>query len=45
MKGQSECKAVQLWSYATVKNLLHSEVYKGTLMMNYSGSRSYMDKT
>lgn len=28
-----------------MKHLLHSEVYKGTLVMNYSGSRSYKDKT
>ena len=45
INGKVECKAAQLWSYATVKNLLHSEVYKGTLVMNYSGSRSYKDKT
>ena len=45
ISGKAECKAAQLWSYATVKKLLHSEVYKGTLVMNYSGSRSYKDKT
>lgn len=45
INGKVECKVAQLWSYATVKNLLHSEVYKGTLVMNYSGSRSYKDKT
>jgi len=45
INGKAECSANQLWSYATVKNLLHCEVYKGTLVMNYSGSRSYKDKT
>ncbi|MDE7243084.1 MAG: recombinase family protein [Oscillospiraceae bacterium] len=45
INSKTECKAAQLWSYATVKKFLHSEVYKGTLVMNYSGSRSYKDKT
>lgn len=45
INGKVECKAAQLWTYATIKNLLHNEVYMGTLVMNYSGTRSYKDKT
>ena len=43
--GKAECKRGQLWNYATVKKLLHNEVYKGTLVMNYTGTRSYKDPT
>ncbi len=45
INGKAPCKAVQRWSCATVKKLLHSEVYTGTLVMNHSGTRSYKDKT
>ena len=43
--GKVECKATQLWAYATVKVILHNEVYIGNLIMNCSGHRSYKDKT
>ena len=43
--GKAECKAAQLWAYATVKVILHNEVYIGNLIMNHSGHRSYKDKS
>lgn len=33
------------WKIATVKLMLRNEVYNGTLVMNYCGSRSYKDRT
>lgn len=45
INGKNRCKAAQLWNCTTVKALLHKEVYKGTLVMNYSGTRSYKDRT
>ncbi|MBR6770948.1 MAG: DUF4368 domain-containing protein, partial [Lachnospiraceae bacterium] len=35
----------KLWMYATVKNILNSEVYLGSLIQNRTGSRSYKDST
>lgn len=43
--GKVACMYSQLWMYATVKNLLHSEVYLGNLVANTTGSRTYKDKT
>lgn len=43
--GKKNCKAAQLWSYATVKDILNNELYKGILRMNYTGTRSYKDNT
>jgi site-specific DNA recombinase len=43
--GTGECRYSQMWTCATVKNLLNSEVYLGNLLMNYTGSRSYKDGT
>lgn len=43
--GKAECRASHWWNCMTVKKILHNEVYKGTLVMNYSGTRSYKDKT
>ena len=43
INGKDGCKAAQLWTYATVKTILHNEVYKGTLVMNHTGTRSYKD--
>jgi len=45
INGKDSCKAAQLWTYATVKTILHNEVYKGTLVMNHTGTRSYKDHT
>ena len=45
MTRKSSCKAAQLWSYATVKNILNDALYKGTLRMNHTGNRSYKDST
>ena len=45
INGKDGCKAAQLWTYATVKTILHNEVYKGTLVMNHTGTRSYKDHT
>ena len=33
------------WNYAMVKHILTNELYVGTLVMNYTGSRSYKDST
>lgn len=43
--GKGECKYSKLWMYATVKDILHNEVYLGNLLCNYTGSRSYKDGT
>ena len=43
--GKDHCKASQLWAYATVKVILHNEVYCGTVLMNRFGTRSYKDHT
>ena len=43
--GKDHCKASQLWTYATVKVILHNEVYCGTVLMNRFGTRSYKDHT
>ena len=43
INGKSSCKASQLWTYATVKVILHNEVYCGTVLMNRFGTRSYKD--
>lgn len=43
--GKDSCKASQLWTYATIKVILHNEVYCGTVLMNHSGTRSYKDHT
>ena len=45
INGKDSCKAAQLWTYATVKTILSNEVYKGTMLMNYHGTRSYKDHT
>ena len=41
--GKKSCKGTQLWTYATVKDILNNERYRGILRMNYTGSRSYKD--
>lgn len=43
--GNGVCKYSQLWMYATVRDILHNEVYLGNLRLNYTGSLSYKDKT
>ena len=43
--GKKSCKGTQLWTYATVKDILNNERYRGILRMNYTGSRSYKDST
>lgn len=43
--GHEGCKYAPLWSERMVKLILHSEVYTGTLRQNYTGTRSYKDKT
>ena len=43
--GKDSCKAAQLWTYATVKTILHNECYCGTVLMNRFGTRSYKDHT
>ena len=43
--GKDTCKASQLWTYATIKVILHNEVYCGTVLMNHFGRRSYKDHT
>ncbi len=43
--GNGSCKYSRLWAYATVRSLLNDDVYAGTLTQNYTGSRSYKDKT
>ncbi len=45
INGKDSCKAAQLWTYATIKVILHNEVYKGTLLTNHTGTRSYKDHT
>ena len=45
VNGKNGCKAAQLWSYATIKDILNNELYRGILRMNYTGSRSYKDST
>lgn len=34
-----------IWTVTTVRHILHNEVYLGTLVMNYTGLRSYKDGT
>ena len=41
--GKDSCKASQLWTYATIKVILHNEIYCGTVLMNCTGTRSYKD--
>ena len=43
--GKNSCKASQLWTYTTVKAILHNEFYCGTALMNRFGTRSYKDHT
>ena len=43
--GKDSCKASQLWTYATIKVILHNEIYCGTVLMNCTGTRSYKDHT
>ena len=43
--GKEESKASQMWGCATVKLMLRNEVYRGNLVMNHTGTRSYKDKT
>ena len=43
--GDGGCKYSKLWMYATVKNILNSEVYLGSLIQNRTGSRYYKDST
>ncbi|MDE7244808.1 MAG: recombinase family protein [Oscillospiraceae bacterium] len=43
--SKTECKVRQLWTHTAVKRILHREVYKGTRIMNYCGTRSYKDTT
>ena len=45
VNGKDSCKAAQLWTYATVKDILRNPVYKGMLVMNHTGTRSYKDHT
>ena len=45
VNGKDNYKAAQHWTYATVKTILRNEVYKGTLLMNCTGNRSYKDNT
>lgn len=34
-----------LWKYAIIRKILNNEVYIGNLLLNYTGSRTYKDKT
>jgi len=34
-----------MWQYAIIRKILNNEVYIGNLIMNYTGSRTYKDKT
>lgn len=43
--GNGTCKYSRLWTYATIKKILSEEVYRGTIIQNRTGSRSYKDKT
>lgn len=43
--GKDSCKASQLWTYATIKVILHNEIYCETVLMNCTGTRSYKDHT
>ena len=43
--GKDSCKASRLWTYATIKVILHNEIYCGTVLMNCTGTRSYKDHT
>ena len=43
--GKAGCNTFPLWGYATVKVILHNEIYIGTTVMNQSGTRTYKDKT
>ncbi len=43
--GSGSCKYAKLWTYATVKNILNNDIYKGNLIQNQTGHRSYKDGT
>ncbi len=43
--GKDTSKVNRLWMTAIVKLILHNELYCGTLRMNYTGTRSYKDRT
>ena len=43
--GKTGCNSFPLWGFATVKVILHNEIYTGTTVMNQSGTRTYKDKT
>lgn len=43
--GNGSCKYAKLWMYATVKNVLCNEIYRGNLIQNQTGHRSYKDDT
>ena len=43
--GKDTRKPVHRWNYSMVKHILTNELYMGTLVMNYTGSRSYKDPT
>ena len=43
--GKANCPTSARWGYATVKSVLHNEIYLGTSLMNHTGTRSYKDKT
>lgn len=42
--SEGECKYSRLWMYATVKIILHNEVYLGRIIQNCTGSLSYKNK-
>ncbi|MCD8128040.1 MAG: recombinase family protein [Oscillospiraceae bacterium] len=43
--GSGSCNYAKYWSCSTVKYILRSSVYLGTVTQNTTGSRSYKDKT
>ena len=44
-QGSGKSAGKSRWNYAMVKHILTNELYVGTLVMNYTGSRSYKDHT
>ncbi|MCD8370495.1 MAG: DUF4368 domain-containing protein [Clostridiales bacterium] len=43
--GNGSCNYAKYWSCSTVKYILRSSVYLGTVTQNTTGSRSYKDRT
>ncbi len=41
VSGKTDSKASGIWLCASVKNILNSEVYLGTMILNYTGTLSY----